>query len=300
MRNYLRKAVFATAFAIGLSGFNIMNAALAGESDANAALQATVISTLLGEAASSIERGQFEQAGNALERALRINPDDAEIWHLLGQVRLMQSRYDDAVAMAAKAAGLETTDRSFMRRNEQLLITARNKAATPLGDAEIAAVHVEKDQKSIPVVTETKAVKQPIRAPKPAVAAQSSHALEKNSLAVTEPSVDQEDYWHWQQLPSKARLVSINEPTAADFDRIEARFAEDYPADLLEDDQDYYAFGDYHPHFDQINRMLDNRRDYRYQYRPQAQPVQPQRQRNERRQEQAARWPRGLRLFSTF
>ena len=64
------------------------------------------ISALLTEAAEHIEQQSLDAAGAALERALRIDSQDAEIWQLLSELRSLQGDQNQAEAMAAKAATL--------------------------------------------------------------------------------------------------------------------------------------------------------------------------------------------------
>ncbi|MDX1604540.1 MAG: tetratricopeptide repeat protein [Candidatus Competibacterales bacterium] len=93
------------------------------------------VELLLDQAVRHVEAGEHERAAADLERALRIEPRDAEIWHLLGQVRLHQGHHAEAVAMAAKSDSLVQDDTGLRARNAELRATARRlaeAAGTPL------------------------------------------------------------------------------------------------------------------------------------------------------------------------
>lgn len=90
---------------------------------------------LLDSAAAHLGAQDLDKAAADLERAVRIEPNNAAIWHDLGQIRLHQSRYQDAQAMASKSNGLATGNRALQARNWRLIAVARRS----LGDAVGAA-----------------------------------------------------------------------------------------------------------------------------------------------------------------
>lgn len=70
--------------------------------------------------------GDLDGATVSLERALRIAPDDALLWHRLAEVRMAQQRPDLVVQMAAKSNALaDAGDRELRRGNWQLIAQAR-------------------------------------------------------------------------------------------------------------------------------------------------------------------------------
>jgi len=58
---------------------------------------------LLDRAQHDSEAGQREAAGASLERALRIEPRNARLWHELAQLRLAQGQYAQAITLARKS-----------------------------------------------------------------------------------------------------------------------------------------------------------------------------------------------------
>ncbi|MEZ5590439.1 MAG: tetratricopeptide repeat protein [Gammaproteobacteria bacterium] len=90
---------------------------------------------LLDDAAAAVDQGHYDTAASALERALRIQPQNAEIWHLLGQVRLHQGRYSEAEAMGEKSSALARNNPALQERNERLIRVARIRVARDLRGA---------------------------------------------------------------------------------------------------------------------------------------------------------------------
>lgn len=85
---------------------------------------------MLEAAALQLEFGEVEQAGDTLERALRIEPNNPVTLHYLGQTRLQQGQYEQAVALATRSNGRARNDAELRKRNLQLIQSAR-KAMGP-------------------------------------------------------------------------------------------------------------------------------------------------------------------------
>ena len=68
----------------------------------------------------------FEQAAAKLERALRIEPGNAFVWHELALVYLEQGNPDQAIQFAYKSSAL-TENESLKLRNRRLVRTARSR-----------------------------------------------------------------------------------------------------------------------------------------------------------------------------
>jgi hypothetical protein len=76
--------------------------------------------------------GDLDGATVSLERALRIAPDDALLWHRLAEVRMAQQRADLVVQLAAKSNALaDAADRELRSGNWRLIAQARRS----LGDS---------------------------------------------------------------------------------------------------------------------------------------------------------------------
>ncbi|EHQ51747.1 TPR repeat-containing protein [Ectothiorhodospira sp. PHS-1] len=87
--------------------------------------QPPAVVALAGDADRHMAAGQPERAAAALERALRIAPDDARLWHQLAMVRLHQGQADEAESLAAKSNGLARSDRALQSDNWRIIAQAR-------------------------------------------------------------------------------------------------------------------------------------------------------------------------------
>ena len=68
---------------------------------------------------------QFDQAAAKLERALRVEPGNARLWHELARVHLDQGNADQAIQFAHKSDAL-AIDESLKSRNRRLIKAARS------------------------------------------------------------------------------------------------------------------------------------------------------------------------------
>ena len=87
---------------------------------------------LLQIAEQDLGAGRTDEAAILLERALRIEPRDATVWHYLGMARLEQGKFAQAEAMAAKSHSLAAEDRSLRARNAGLMAAAQHAAGKPV------------------------------------------------------------------------------------------------------------------------------------------------------------------------
>lgn len=94
---------------------------------------------LLDNADKYIKGGQLDKAGAALERALRIEPRNAGIWHDLAQIRLHQGQYQQAESLASKSNNLASGNRTLQSRNWKLISVARKAGGNAAGAEEAEA-----------------------------------------------------------------------------------------------------------------------------------------------------------------
>lgn len=87
------------------------------------------VASLLAKAEQREQQAQWEGAAALLERALRIEPRNARLWHRLAKVRLQQGRYGMAESLAQKSNALAKDDEELKRRNAELIDTARGLSA---------------------------------------------------------------------------------------------------------------------------------------------------------------------------
>jgi tetratricopeptide (TPR) repeat protein len=95
---------------------------------------------LLNRANASERAGELDQSAASLERALRIQPDNAWLWHRLALLRLFQHQNEDAVSMAAKSNALAGGNARLQADNWRVIAQARER----LGQAAAARSASEK------------------------------------------------------------------------------------------------------------------------------------------------------------
>lgn len=91
---------------------------------------------LLERARQEAGSGRRESAGASLERALRIEPRNAWLWHELARLRLTQGQYAQAVSLAQKSNSLAVRERTLQALNWHLIADARIAQGNPAGAAQ--------------------------------------------------------------------------------------------------------------------------------------------------------------------
>lgn len=87
------------------------------------------VAALLAKAERQEYQAHWEQAAALLERALRIKPRNARLWHRLAKIRLQQGRYAMAESLAQKSNALAKDDEDLKWGNAELIEAARGLAA---------------------------------------------------------------------------------------------------------------------------------------------------------------------------
>ncbi|MGM0676250.1 tetratricopeptide repeat protein [Ectothiorhodospira marina] len=100
--------------------------------------QPPAVLALAKDADNRMQAGDADGAAAALERALRIAPDDARLWQRLAAVRLEQGQPNQAVNLAGRSNALARGDRELQARNWRIIAEARRRMgdATGARDAE--------------------------------------------------------------------------------------------------------------------------------------------------------------------
>lgn len=91
---------------------------------------------LLERARQEAGSGRRESAGASLERALRIEPRNAWLWHELARLRLTQGQYAQAVSLAQKSNSLGVRERALQALNWHLIADARIAQGDATGAAQ--------------------------------------------------------------------------------------------------------------------------------------------------------------------
>ena len=80
---------------------------------------------LLNQAKLQEQTGNSERAAAVIERALRIEPNNAQLWHRLALLRLQQGKLALAESFAAKSSALARDDERLRRENNTIIEQAR-------------------------------------------------------------------------------------------------------------------------------------------------------------------------------
>ena len=87
--------------------------------------------SLLARAKQLQRDGDLAGAASSVERALRIEPRNAHLWHRLAELRLAQERFRMAVDLAAKSNALAGADQRLKRNNWLLIADAWRASGEP-------------------------------------------------------------------------------------------------------------------------------------------------------------------------
>jgi tetratricopeptide (TPR) repeat protein len=82
---------------------------------------------LANSADAAMARGDLSASAASLERALRIEPNNAGLWSRLAEVRLRQGDTAQAEQLALKANGLAGADAALRARNDKIVAKARGR-----------------------------------------------------------------------------------------------------------------------------------------------------------------------------
>jgi predicted Zn-dependent protease len=86
----------------------------------------SAIIALVHESDSDLAAGKKELAAAALERALRLTPADAALWHRLARIRQEQGRWRQSIELAQKSNSLAAGDRILQAGNWLLIARAQS------------------------------------------------------------------------------------------------------------------------------------------------------------------------------
>ena len=96
------------------------------------------VSVLMRRAQDQHRGGDLDGATVSLERALRIAPDDAVLWHRLAEVRMSQRSYALVTQLAAKSNALANREDRNLRGANWTLIAQARRALGDVSGARLA------------------------------------------------------------------------------------------------------------------------------------------------------------------
>ncbi|HHS83734.1 MAG TPA: tetratricopeptide repeat protein [Gammaproteobacteria bacterium] len=85
----------------------------------------STVLALLSDARTLADSGNLAAAAANLERAIRIDPRNAQLWNRLAHVRLKQKKYSLAASLAAKSNSLAAGDSTLLNDNLAIIEQAR-------------------------------------------------------------------------------------------------------------------------------------------------------------------------------
>lgn len=103
----------------------------------------SAVLALLDSAHQQSKSGRLDAAAAALERALRLEPRNAEVWSRLAEIRLQQGQLDQAASLAAKSNSLAGNNVSVLTRNWKTIAQARSRKGDLKGAREAQAKVIE-------------------------------------------------------------------------------------------------------------------------------------------------------------
>lgn len=87
----------------------------------------SAVISLIEKAREATKQGDYARAEVLLERTVRIEPDNASLWHYLAKLRLHQSRYEEAIGLAKKSSHLARSNKQLTADNWRIIAHARQK-----------------------------------------------------------------------------------------------------------------------------------------------------------------------------
>lgn len=94
-----------------------------------------VVAGLQRDAQALNQAGESAKAAAILERAIRIQPRNPQLWHDLAQVRFTQERYQQAESLALRSNRYAARQPELQRANWRLIATSREKLGNTKGAA---------------------------------------------------------------------------------------------------------------------------------------------------------------------
>lgn len=98
--------------------------------------QTGAVQSLLDEANSAVKANQLEKAATALNRAVRLEPNNASIWYDLAQIRLHQGKYEQSEQLAKKSIDFAKGNQDLINKNWRVISTARKARGDSAGSDE--------------------------------------------------------------------------------------------------------------------------------------------------------------------
>ena len=96
-----------------------------GPNEGRARTESSAVAALVESARAAEEAHAYARAVSALERALKVEPRNPDLWHHLAAVRFRQGRHDEAEALARRSMSFARGDADLESRNWRIIAAAR-------------------------------------------------------------------------------------------------------------------------------------------------------------------------------
>ena len=98
------------------------------------------VETLYAQLKVHIDSGNLDEGARVLERALRIEPSNPEIWHRMAQLKFMQADYNQAVVTASRSNTFVGSNESLRQSNFMLMLQSYEALGDSNGTERIRAL----------------------------------------------------------------------------------------------------------------------------------------------------------------
>lgn len=80
-----------------------------------------VVTPLADQASRQLANGELDKAQTTAERAVRIDPNNADLWHLMGKIQLARKNFSQAEQLARKSNLLAKGNKDLQARNWRMI-----------------------------------------------------------------------------------------------------------------------------------------------------------------------------------
>ncbi|MFT5176698.1 MAG: hypothetical protein ACI8W7_004894 [Gammaproteobacteria bacterium] len=126
-----RRATNDSASAVGAGQGEIVAQAAAGNAEPRFSVANPAVVALLNRANREASAGRHGASAASLERAIKIEPGNAWLWHRLAQTRLRQNQPVAAASLAARSNSLAGNDTALRARNWRMIASVHQQRGEP-------------------------------------------------------------------------------------------------------------------------------------------------------------------------
>ncbi|MBI2799387.1 MAG: tetratricopeptide repeat protein [Gammaproteobacteria bacterium] len=102
---------------------------IGGERDGTVSSAKSPVTDLMASADQAARKGDRGRARATLERAVKIAPDDAQVWYQLAELNLAEGDYEQAIVVAQRSITLARSEQTLIARNRSLIQRAQHLIA---------------------------------------------------------------------------------------------------------------------------------------------------------------------------